>query len=169
MIYQWLTQLCQLSSSLSKMLSCCRWTWIACKISNMISRKISDSVLIHGHGFKLNFLYQKSTEALWKWFSFFNMWIVEQLWLLTYYHMMQFWSTLFCKNVPKFWWLCAHWFWKIWKNHLAPINMDLKDYSILGASLQIVLPWITIFSVAYCFYNWPVKLHMLNTFWFKMG
>ena len=26
------------------------------------------------------------------------------------------------------------------KNHLAPINMDLKDYSILGASLQIVLP-----------------------------
>ena len=94
--------------------------------------------------FKLNFLYQKSTEALWKWFSSFNMWIVEQLWLMTYCHMMQFWNTLFCKNVPKFWWLCAHWFWKIWKNHLAPINMDLKDYSILGAYLQIVLPWITI-------------------------
>ena len=72
------------------------------------------------------------------------MWIVEQLWLLTYHHMMQFWSTLFCKNVPKFWWLCAHWFWEIWKNHLAPINMDLKDYSILCASFQIVLLWITI-------------------------
>ena len=97
--------------------------------------------------FKLNFLYQKSTEALWKWFSFFNMWIVEQLLLLTYYHMLQFWSTLFCKNVPNFWWLCAHWFWKIWKNHLAPINMDLKDYSILGAYLQIVLPWITILYI----------------------
>ena len=103
--------------------------------------------------FKLNFLYQKSTEALWKWFSSFNMWIVEQLWLMTYYHMMQFWSTLFCKNVPKFWWLCAHWFWKIWKNHLAPINMDLKDYSIFGAYLQIVLPWITILhtlSTTFC-------------------
>ena len=94
--------------------------------------------------FKLNFLYQKSTEALWKWFSFFNMWIVEHLLLWTYYHMFQFWSTLFYKNVPKFWWLCAHWFWKIWKNHLAPINMDLKDYWILDAYLQIVLPRITI-------------------------
>ena len=26
------------------------------------------------------------------------------------------------------------------KNHLAPINIDLKDYWILGTSLQIVLP-----------------------------
>ena len=121
--------------------------------------------------FKLNFLYQKSTEALWKWFSFFNMWIVEQLWLLTYYHMMQFWSTLFCKNVPKFWWLCAHWFWKIWKNHLAPINMDLKDYSILGASLQIVLPWITILLVTsylntqtYCIHLMWKKQQKIGTF-----
>ena len=97
----------------------------------------------HFSVFKLNFLYQKSTEALRKWFSSFNIWILEQLWLMTYYHMMQFWSTLFCKNVPKFWWLCAHWFWKIWKNHLAPINMDLKDNSILDAYLQMVLLWIT--------------------------
>ena len=48
----------QLSSSLSKMLSCCRWTWIVCKISNKISNKISDSlscnILIHGHGFRHN-------------------------------------------------------------------------------------------------------------------
>ena len=95
--------------------------------------------------FKLNFLYQKSTEALWKWFSYFNMWIVEQLWLLTYYHTMKFCSTLFCKNVPMFWWLCAHCFWKIWKNHLGPLNMDLKDYSILDAFFKTVLPWIIIF------------------------
>ena len=30
------------------------------------------------------------------------------------------------------------------KNHFAPINMDLQDYSISGAYLQIVLVWITI-------------------------
>ena len=121
--------------------------------------------------FKLNFLYQKSTEALWKWFSSFNTWIVEQLWLMTYYHMMQFWSTLFCKNVPKFWWLCAHWFWKIWKNHLAPINMDLKDYSILGAYLQIGLLWITILSnpgmncskYVIEFFSHPLIWHFLRT------
>ena len=28
------------------------------------------------------------------------------------------------------------------KNHLPPTNMDLKDYSILDASFQIVLHWI---------------------------
>ena len=99
--------------------------------------------------FKVNILYQKSSETLWKWFSLFNMWIVEHLLLLSYYHMLQFWSTLFCKNVPNFWWLCAHWFWKIWKNHLSPINMDLQDYSILGVYLQIVLPWITIMCTHY--------------------
>ena len=57
--------------------------------------------------FNVNFLYQKSAGALWKWFSFFNMWIVEQLLLLTYYHKLQF-----CKNGPNFWWVRAQWFWK---------------------------------------------------------
>ena len=32
---------------------------------------------------------------------------------------------------------------------MKPINMDLKDYSILGASLQIALPWITILKGLY--------------------
>ena len=35
------------------------------------------------------------------------------------------------------------------KNHLAPINKDLNDYLILGVSLEIVLPWITIASYMY--------------------
>ena len=43
------------------------------------------------------------------------------------------------------------------KNYLAPINMDLKDYSILGAYLQIVLLWIAItlgLSMAYAISVW---------------
>ena len=48
-----------------------------------------------------------------------------------------------------FWWLGALSFCQIWKNLLVPMNVDLKDYSILGAYLQIVLPWITILTVWY--------------------
>ena len=43
-----------------------------------------------------------------------------------------------------FWWLGALSFCQVWKNLLVPMNVDLKDYSNLGAYLQIVLPWITI-------------------------
>ena len=43
-----------------------------------------------------------------------------------------------------FWWLGAFSFCQIWKNLLVPMNVDLKNYSILGAYLQIVFSWITI-------------------------
>ena len=43
-----------------------------------------------------------------------------------------------------FWWLGALSFCQIWKNLLVPMNVDLKDYLILGASLGNVSPWITI-------------------------
>ena len=43
-----------------------------------------------------------------------------------------------------FWWLGALSFCQIWKNLLVPMNVDLKDYLILGASLGNVFPWITI-------------------------
>ena len=43
-----------------------------------------------------------------------------------------------------FWWLRALSFCQIWKNLLVPINVDLKDYLILGASLGNLFPWITI-------------------------
>ena len=45
-----------------------------------------------------------------------------------------------------FWWLGALSFCQIWKNLLVPMNVDLKDYLILGASLGNVFPWITIWS-----------------------
>ena len=43
-----------------------------------------------------------------------------------------------------FWWVSALSFCQIWKNSLASMNVDLKDYLILSASLRNVLPWITI-------------------------
>ena len=47
-----------------------------------------------------------------------------------------------------FWWLRALSFCQIWKNLLVPINVDLKDYLILDASLGNVFLWITIALVS---------------------
>ena len=55
------------------------------------------------------------------------------------------------KNILP-WWLVALSFCQIWKNFLAPLNVDLKDYLILSASLENFLPWITLlFSKVFIF------------------
>ena len=43
-----------------------------------------------------------------------------------------------------FWWLVVLSFCRIWKNLLASMYVELKDYLILGASLRNVFPWTTI-------------------------
>ena len=55
------------------------------------------------------------------------------------------------------WWLRALSFCQIWKYLLVPMNVDLKDYLILGASLGNVFPWITIIYI-------PIKTQGL--FWY---
>lgn len=69
--------------------------------------------------FKLHFWYQTSTKSFRKWFSFLNIWIVEQLLSMTFYHYLWFWSTLFSKNVPNFWRLCLKPFYKISRDPLS--------------------------------------------------
>ena len=49
--------------------------------------------------FKVNFQGQKSIESFWKWFSFVNMLIVEQLLLLIF---CNFWVLYFVKMCPIF-------------------------------------------------------------------
>ena len=52
--------------------------------------------------FKVHFQWQNSTKPFRKWFSYLNMWIVEQLSSRTFYHYLSFWSTLLVKMCPIF-------------------------------------------------------------------
>jgi len=88
--------------------------------------------------FKLNFLYQKSAEGLWNNVDSRATFVID---MFSYVAIFEY---FICKDMPNFCRFNAHWFWKIWKKHLTLINMDLRDYSILGGYLQIVLPWITV-------------------------
>ena len=85
--------------------------------------------------FKVHFQYQNATKSFRKWFSFLNMWIVEQLLSMTFYHFLWFWSTLFSKNVPNFWRLSIKPFYKISKNPLACSYWGVKIYWILPETL----------------------------------
>ena len=77
-------------------------------------------------------------------------------------HDLLFWSTSFCKNEPNFWRLGAHWVWKIWRNRLAPSNVDQQDYPILGAFFENFLPWNTL--------EWIFTfLLTYQTIWWKIG
>ena len=85
--------------------------------------------------FQTPFSIPNATKSFWKWFSFLNMWIVEQLLSMTFYHFLWFWSTLFSKNVPNFWRLSIKPFYKISKNPLACSYWGVKIYWILPETL----------------------------------
>ena len=54
-----------------------------------------------------------------------------------------------------FWWFIALSLCQIWKNLLAFMNVDLKDYQILGAFLGNVFPWINIHNTAHWSNRYP--------------
>jgi len=62
--------------------------------------------------FKVYFLYQKSFESFWISFSLKNISLEEGFLLLSFLENFNFWTTLFLKMVPKFWW-CEH----LWKSN----------------------------------------------------
>ena len=76
--------------------------------------------------FNVDFLCRKSAAYFWKRFSCMNIWIVQQLILRTFHDSWHFWSTLFSKNVPNFWWLLALSIWKNSKFHLARLKLVSK-------------------------------------------
>ena len=86
--------------------------------------------------FKVHFQCQNSTKSFRKWFSFLNMWIVEQLLSMTFYNFLWFWSTLFCKNVPNF-----------WRLSIKPIFIRYQKSSsmfILGCKNLLNFAWNTV-------------------------
>ena len=44
--------------------------------------------------FKVNIQHQNANKSFRKWFSFLNMWIVEQLLSMTFYHFLWFWNKM---------------------------------------------------------------------------